>query len=147
MAAAALRVLATSSGSATIEEANKRALLFFREVCRTLPLIIERYNLSEIITAEELRSRVADEFRKHKGASNPKVVDMLRYKGEEEFEYYVTQSKQRHHVLGKWVLGTATTTAGAVSSPLMKSEAISHRPGIVATHGESAFLRKFYESN
>ena len=65
---------------------------------------------------------------------------MLVYKGQEEFENFMTQSKQRHHVLSQWVVGpTGPTTS--------KARALNHRPGIVTTHGESEFLRKFYESN
>lgn len=78
MAAAALiknlRVTKTGSGSKSLEEAHHRATDFFREACRALPSIMDRYNLYEVITLSELRRKVATEFRKHAHNTNPKVM-------------------------------------------------------------------------
>lgn len=77
MAAAALiknlRVTKTGSGSKSLEEAHHRATDFFREACRALPSIMDRYNLYEVITLSELRRKIATEFRKHAHNTNPKV--------------------------------------------------------------------------
>ncbi|GJP33458.1 hypothetical protein CLOM_g17997 [Closterium sp. NIES-68] len=99
-----------------------------------------RYNLDEVITRQELRSRIADEFRRHQDVENPKVIDLLVFKGREELVNYLSQSKQRHHVISQWVVGpqgqVPTIPGGA-----------HHKPGIVPKGGESQFLRSFYESN
>lgn len=71
-----LRVTKTGPGSRSLEEAQQRATDFFREACRALPSIMERYNLYEVITLSDLRSKIASEFRKHHHNTNPKVVSI-----------------------------------------------------------------------
>eukprot|EP00244_Chara_vulgaris_P012822 TRINITY_DN6945_c0_g1_i8.p1 TRINITY_DN6945_c0_g1~~TRINITY_DN6945_c0_g1_i8.p1 ORF type:complete len:139 (-),score=24.92 TRINITY_DN6945_c0_g1_i8:51-467(-) len=135
---AALRANVTGTGSATLSQAKHRALYFFRAVSRELPEIMNRYNLHEVVTLGELRSRVAAEFRKHPRVINPKVVDMLVYKGSEELSNVMIQAKQRHHILSQYVVGpqgVAETKAAALGKVA---------PG---QGGQSEFLKMFYESN
>ncbi|MCO5551970.1 hypothetical protein L7F22_005478 [Adiantum nelumboides] len=61
------------------------------------------------------------------------VIDMLVFKGQEELHNILTHSKQRHHILSKYVVGEE-----GMVQPL--------KLGIV-DHGESDFLKKFYASN
>jgi NADH dehydrogenase (ubiquinone) 1 alpha subcomplex subunit 6 len=68
-----LRVTKTGSGSSSLAEAQQRATDFFREACRALPSIMDRYNLYDVITLSDLRSKIALEFRKHHHNTNPKV--------------------------------------------------------------------------
>lgn len=68
-----LRVTKTGSGSTSLEEAHRRSVELFREACRSLPSIMDRYNLYEVITLWDLRNKVAAEFRKHSHHNNPKV--------------------------------------------------------------------------
>jgi hypothetical protein len=68
-----LRVTKTGSSSRTLEEAHRRSMDFFREACRALPDIMDRYNLQEVTTLSELRSKIAAEFRKHSKVTNLKV--------------------------------------------------------------------------
>ena len=75
MVLSAIRMVKTGSGSASVEEARSRALDFFREVCRNMPNMMERYNLYEVITPSEMRDKVAADFRKHADTTNPKVQD------------------------------------------------------------------------
>eukprot|EP00271_Cylindrocystis_brebissonii_P016117 TRINITY_DN39327_c0_g1_i1.p1 TRINITY_DN39327_c0_g1~~TRINITY_DN39327_c0_g1_i1.p1 ORF type:complete len:150 (-),score=37.28 TRINITY_DN39327_c0_g1_i1:1169-1618(-) len=146
---AALRAIVTGTSSASLEEARIRSLDFFREVCRALPSIMDRFILDEVTTLAEMRSKVAIEFRKHAGVTNPKVVDMLVYKGQEELENYLSHSKQRHHILSEWIVGPIGQQAAGhvhtVAPP--KPGLVSHRVGIVASPQQSEFLRRFYESN
>ena len=58
------------------------------------------------------------------------VIDMLIFKGMEELENIVEHSKQRHHVIGQYVVGQ-----GLVKDLGTKDQ------------GLSPFLKKFYESN
>ncbi|CAK9208824.1 unnamed protein product [Sphagnum troendelagicum] len=129
-----LRVTKTGSSSRTLEEAHRRSMDFFREACRALPDIMDRYNLQEVTTLSELRSKIAAEFRKHSKVTNLKVVDMLVFKGQEELQYCVDHSKQRHHLLGQYIIGKEGL-AGDV-----------HKLG-ETDHGESEFLKSFYRGN
>eukprot|EP00244_Chara_vulgaris_P012818 TRINITY_DN6945_c0_g1_i4.p1 TRINITY_DN6945_c0_g1~~TRINITY_DN6945_c0_g1_i4.p1 ORF type:complete len:137 (-),score=29.13 TRINITY_DN6945_c0_g1_i4:921-1331(-) len=133
---AALRANLTGAGSASLPEAKQRALEFFREVCRQLPAVMNRYNLHEVVTLGELRSKVAAEFRKHSRVTNPKVVDMLVYKGSEELSNVMIQAKQRHHILSQYVVGPQGT---------VETKTLGKVPG--GQEGQSEFLKMFYESN
>ena len=75
MVLSAIRMVKTGSGSASVEEARTRALDFFREICRNMPNIMDRYNLYEVITPSEMRAKVAADFRKHADTTNSKVRD------------------------------------------------------------------------
>eukprot|EP01018_Ginkgo_biloba_P036262 Gb_08646 [translate_table: standard] len=130
--AAPLRPVATLGGSPSLDEARRRALGFFKQACRSLPAIMDIYNLYEVITTSQLRSIIASEFRKHADVTNPKVIDMLLFKGEEELRNCVEHAKQRHHIVGQYVIGR-----GGLIQPNL---------GVV-DHGGSEFLKKFYESN
>lgn len=58
---------------------------------------------------------------------------MLVFKGKEELENCTDHAKQRHHLISTYVVGSA----GMV-----------HLKGLgIADHGESPFLKNFYQSN
>eukprot|EP00897_Mesotaenium_endlicherianum_P008440 jgi/Mesen1/7624/ME000004S07896 len=137
---AALRAVVATSASRTPEEAKGKVMELFRDVCRSLPMLMQQYNLGELITLPELRSTIASAFRKHSRVSNPQVIDMLVYKGQEDFDNYLSQSKQRHHLISQWI-----SNVDGRAPPMPGN--VSHVPGIVTHPGESLFLKKFYESN
>jgi NADH dehydrogenase (ubiquinone) 1 alpha subcomplex subunit 6 len=59
------------------------------------------------------------------------VIDMLLFKGMEELNNIVEHAKQRHHVIGQYVIGQQ----GLVQDMGSKEQ------------GTSDFLKKFYTSN
>ena len=69
------------------------------------------------------------------------VLDMLVYKGREELLNFMTHSKQRHHIISQWVVGTTG------HRPSLPGPVPHHIPGVLPTHNESEFLKKFYLSN
>ncbi|CAL9133229.1 unnamed protein product [Musa textilis] len=89
--------------------------------CRSLPAVMEIYNLDDIVTVSQLRSTVSAEIRKNAHIANPKVfpstsnqfcydilkqvIDLLLFKGTEELSNIVTHSKQSHHLIGQYVVG------------------------------------------
>ncbi|PHT98036.1 NADH dehydrogenase [ubiquinone] 1 alpha subcomplex subunit 6 [Capsicum chinense] len=89
------------------------------------------YNLYDVVTPSQLRSAVASEVRKNSNVTNPKVIDMLLFKGMEELKNCVDHSKQRHHLVGKYVVGNQ----GLVQDLGHKDQGISN------------FLKNFYSSN
>jgi len=80
----------------TVEDKAKD---FFREVCRWVPWTIKNYKLDELTSAPALRSNLSFMFKQYAHIKNPKVVDVLIYKGREELESVALQHKQRHHLI------------------------------------------------
>lgn len=117
--------------SKSLEEARKRTFEFFKAACRALPAVMNIYNLDDVTNISQLRSTISSQIRKNAHITNPKVIDMLIFKGMEELTNIVDHAKQRHHILGQYVLGP-----DALAKELGKKD-----------EGISDFLKKFYESN
>ncbi|BAT89296.1 NADH dehydrogenase [ubiquinone] 1 alpha subcomplex subunit 6 [Vigna umbellata] len=129
--ASALRNVKVLPNSGSVEEARQRVFDFFRAACRSLPSVMEIYNLYDVTSVAQLRSTVASEIRKNIDVSDPKVVDMLLFKGMEELMNVVNHSKQRHHIIGQYVVGQQ----GQMQDSASKDPAIS------------PFLKNFYSGN
>ncbi|KAF3667322.1 NADH dehydrogenase [ubiquinone] 1 alpha subcomplex subunit 6 [Capsicum baccatum] len=131
MAHIMLKKLKVPANSGSLEEARSRTFEFFRMCCRSIPHIMEIYNLYDVVTPSQLRSAAAAEVRKNSNVTNPKVIDMLLFKGTEELMNIVNQSKQRHHIVGQYVVGNQ----GLVQDLAAKDQDTSN------------FLKNFYGSN
>ncbi|KAD1469138.1 hypothetical protein E3N88_42787 [Mikania micrantha] len=59
--------------SATLAEARHRTFDFFRAACRSIPAIMDIYNLYDVVNPSQLRSTIASEIRKNAHITNPKV--------------------------------------------------------------------------
>ncbi|XP_042518930.1 NADH dehydrogenase [ubiquinone] 1 alpha subcomplex subunit 6 [Macadamia integrifolia] len=118
--------------SATLDEAKKRVLDFFKETCRSIPTIMDIYYLDDVVTKSQLRSTVSAEIRKNSHVNDPKVIDMLLFKAMEDLGNIVQHAKQRHHIIGKYVIGRE---GGLIQDRSTKDP------------GNSDFLKKFYSSN
>ncbi|ESW05714.1 hypothetical protein PHAVU_011G203300 [Phaseolus vulgaris] len=129
--ASAFRSVKVLPNSASMEEARQRVFNFFREACRSLPSVMEIYNIYDVTSVAHLRSTIASEIRKNIHVSDPKVIDMLLFKGMEELKNVVDHSKQRHHIIGQYVVGQHEQVPDSAS----KDPAIS------------PFLKNFYSSN
>ncbi|KAI8005842.1 NADH dehydrogenase [ubiquinone] 1 alpha subcomplex subunit 6 [Camellia lanceoleosa] len=119
------------ANSASLEEARTRVFDFFRSACRSIPTIMEIYNLEDVVSPSQLRTSIASQIRNHSHITNPKVIDMLLFKGLEELNNVVEHAKQRHHIIGQYVVGRG----GLVQDLGMKDQ------------GASNFLKNFYDSN
>ncbi|CAO2162492.1 unnamed protein product, partial [Urochloa humidicola] len=126
-----MRAVKVPPNSASLEEARHRVFDFFKQACRSIPTVMEIYNLDDVVTPSQLRSTIAKEIRKNQNITNPKVIDMLLFKGMEELNNIVEHAKQRHHVIGQYVIGQE----GLVQELGSKDQ------------GSSDFLKKFYTSN
>ncbi|XP_010520073.1 PREDICTED: NADH dehydrogenase [ubiquinone] 1 alpha subcomplex subunit 6-like [Tarenaya hassleriana] len=127
-AAFTLRGTHVPPNSANLAEARRRVFDFFRAACRSIPSVMEIYNLQDVVAPSQLRSAIAAQIRKNANITNPKVIDMLLFKGMEELTNVVDHSKQRHHIIGQYVVGSE---------------------GLVQDSGskDSDFLKNFYASN
>ncbi|GJN05249.1 hypothetical protein PR202_ga22863 [Eleusine coracana subsp. coracana] len=126
-----MRAVKVPPNSASLEEARHRVFDFFKQACRSIPTIMEIYNLEDVVTPAQLRSSIAQQIRRNQEVTNPKVIDMLLFKGMEELNNIVEHAKQRHHVIGQYVIGEQ----GLVKDTASKDQ------------GGSEFLKKFYTSN
>ncbi|CAA2984163.1 NADH dehydrogenase [ubiquinone] 1 alpha subcomplex subunit 6 [Olea europaea subsp. europaea] len=129
--ASTLKYVRVPPNSANLEEARKRVFEFFKTACRSIPTIMDIYILDEVVKPSELRSTVASEIRKNAHVTDPKVIDMLLFKGTEELSNIVEHAKQRHHIIGQYVVGR---------------QGLTHDLGI-KDQGNSNFLKNFYSGN
>ncbi|XP_062175641.1 NADH dehydrogenase [ubiquinone] 1 alpha subcomplex subunit 6 [Alnus glutinosa] len=126
-----LRSVKVPPNSASLEEARHRVFDFFRAACRSLPSVMEIYNLQDVATVSQLRSTIASEIRKNSHVTDPKVIDMLLFKAMEELGNIAEHAKQRHHIIGQYVVGRQ----GLVQELGTKDQGISN------------FLKNFYTTN
>ncbi|KMZ62648.1 NADH dehydrogenase [ubiquinone] 1 alpha subcomplex subunit 6 [Zostera marina] len=126
-----MRALKVPPNSVTVEEARSKVFDFVRTACRSLPKIMQIYNIEEVVTISQLRSTISKEIRKNENIDNPKVIDMLLFKAMEELNNVTEHAKQRHHLIGQYVVG--------------------HKGLVNETHekdkGSSEFLKQFYAGN
>ncbi|EIE26072.1 hypothetical protein COCSUDRAFT_40238 [Coccomyxa subellipsoidea C-169] len=121
--------LATPAAETLVGPVEAKIKDFYREVSRLLPWTMKNYNLDEITTLSELRKNVSLLFRQNEHITDPKVVNILIYKGREELESVALQHKQRHHLIGQFVIAPS------------KMRAEMHRKRDI-----SPFLLKFYNN-
>jgi len=126
-----MRAVKVPPNSVSMGEARHRVFDFFRQACRAIPSIMEIYNLDDVVTPAQLRSSISQQIRKNQGVSDPKVIDMLLFNGMEELNNITEHAKQRHHIIGQYVVGHK----GLVQDLDSKDQ------------GSSEFLKKFYTSN
>jgi len=84
--------------SRSLAEAKGRARSFFREICREIPWVVKNYQLGEITTVGRLRSQLSSHFRRVE-TDNPKVIDLLLFKGQAEVHEVMAHYTQRHHLV------------------------------------------------
>ena len=75
---------------------------------------------------------MASLFKQRGAIGDPRVVDILVYKGREELESIALQHKQRHHLITDYVLGPRSAAAAAAGGVASR-----------AAGGDSAWLASF----
>lgn len=128
--AAPMRSISTVGTSQTLEEAKKRDLDIYKQSCCALPQIMEICNNSEIIDTYELHSAISYQSRKHAGVTNPKVIDVLVFKGDEDLRSCLDHSKQQHLIIAQYVVGQE----GKIPSKI----------GVVDNFGNFEFLNNIF---
>uniref|UniRef100_A0A3P6BAE2 NADH dehydrogenase [ubiquinone] 1 alpha subcomplex subunit 6 n=1 Tax=Brassica oleracea TaxID=3712 RepID=A0A3P6BAE2_BRAOL len=134
-----LRKIGVPPNSANLTEARRRVFDFFRAACRSIPTIMDIYNLQDVVSPSQLRFAISAQIRNNAHVTDPKVInlllllqviDLLLFKGMEELTDIVDHAKQRHHIIGQYVVGE-----GLVQNTGSKDQ------------GKSDFLKNFYTSN
>lgn len=87
-------VLRTSSRD--LSEAKRKSLFMLRIVQRAVPKIMDIYQLD--MPQAWVRRCISDHWRKNSLIDNPKVIDVLLWRADEEFCDTMGHFKQRTHV-------------------------------------------------
>jgi len=103
------------SGSA--EEAKSRARSLYRDWYRCAPEMVTIHSLT--IPPSLIRSRIRAEYERHRYVEDPKVLDILLHKSQQDFQEVMNAWGQESHILGV----------------LLKDKTKEHK----------TFLQKFYE--
>lgn len=82
--------------SATLHEARGKVVSMYREVLRDIPAMRENFTIIE--DEQFVRRVVRNLFDRHSGIEDPKIVDMLVFKGRQEAGEIRNQWKSRTHV-------------------------------------------------
>jgi len=94
--------------SATTVEAQKRARMFYRKLCRAIPQVMSAYQLREITSGGKLRARLGELVREggralEERAASAGAYDHALIRAEEEYVAIVSHHYQRHHLITKFV--------------------------------------------
>ncbi|RWR75936.1 NADH dehydrogenase ubiquinone 1 alpha subcomplex subunit 6 [Cinnamomum micranthum f. kanehirae] len=68
-----MRAVKVPPNSVNLEEARTRTFQFFKAACRSIPTVMDIYNLHDVATVSQLRSTIASEIRKNAHINNPKA--------------------------------------------------------------------------
>ncbi|GAX76247.1 hypothetical protein CEUSTIGMA_g3691.t1 [Chlamydomonas eustigma] len=123
----ASKLARTVAGHASSKESQfgGKARDFYHEICRCLPFIHRIHKTEEVVTLAELRRIVKGKFLEYKGVKDPRVVDLLIFKGREELETYLMMHKQRHHLITEYAepyqLAKTTVKSTSTNSTFLDS--------------------------
>jgi len=83
--------------SKDIRTATRKALSLYRDCLRLIPHVRSTYSLD--LTPEQIKHRIRYEFRKQRGITDLKVIDMLIFKGRTELEEVRHIFKTKSHMI------------------------------------------------
>lgn len=84
--------------SSNLHEASAKAVAMYRHALRDIPAM--RKNFVIIEDESVVQQCIRDLIERHADVTDPKVVDMLVFKGRQELTEIKEQWKSRHHVYG-----------------------------------------------
>ncbi|PIA13707.1 hypothetical protein COEREDRAFT_83304 [Coemansia reversa NRRL 1564] len=83
--------------STSLKDARTRAIHLYRQWQKSVPQFMIDYHLS--MPQAVVRSKIRENFEKNRYVSDPRVIDVLLFKGQIEFEETYNVWKQYSHVL------------------------------------------------
>ncbi|CAG8436154.1 9484_t:CDS:2 [Diversispora eburnea] len=108
--------------SSSLFEARNKVLKLYRDWQRAAPKVVKSYLLD--IPASAVRAKIREEFEKNRYVSDLKVIDVLRIKGETEFQETINSWKMESHVMRYF-----------------------DKEDHISAYKPQTFLEKFYEPN
>lgn len=82
--------------SSSLEEASRKAVAVYRASLRSIPDMRRNFTIME--DASFLTAVIRDSFERHRGITDPKIVDMLVFKAVQELREIREQWKSRTHL-------------------------------------------------
>ncbi|TFK36521.1 hypothetical protein BDQ12DRAFT_686554 [Crucibulum laeve] len=92
------RLARATRASGSIEEARKRTLKLYRDWYRSAPEICTLYALS--VSPAYLRHSIRQRFEQNRYVTDPRAIDILILKGQQEYQETMNVWKQSDHILG-----------------------------------------------
>lgn len=68
-----LRKVGVPPNSANLTEARRRVFDFFRAACRSIPTVMDIYNLQDVVAPSQLRFAISAQIRNNAHITDPKV--------------------------------------------------------------------------
>uniref|UniRef100_A0A6U4J7G0 NADH dehydrogenase [ubiquinone] 1 alpha subcomplex subunit 6 n=2 Tax=Hemiselmis andersenii TaxID=464988 RepID=A0A6U4J7G0_HEMAN len=129
--------LAVMSRSTKFEgNPRDKVLRLYRHVQKSVPYLLHQFAIDE--PASAVRANIKREFLKHGGAGDnldPKIVNMLVFKGQMELDEALAQWKTRTHIL-KYVYDV-------VYKPHLARSKLEEVPLASTVREESEFVKRF----
>ncbi|KAL2019521.1 hypothetical protein VTK56DRAFT_9555 [Thermocarpiscus australiensis] len=88
---------ATTRQSANWAEAKRRVLAAYREWIRAAPEIQTMYSIPRPVSA--IRSRIRQEFERHRYVNKLPVVDVLLMQSRQDYQETMNFWRQTHHIM------------------------------------------------
>uniref|UniRef100_A0A7S0W4B1 NADH dehydrogenase [ubiquinone] 1 alpha subcomplex subunit 6 n=1 Tax=Hemiselmis tepida TaxID=464990 RepID=A0A7S0W4B1_9CRYP len=115
---------------------REKVLRLYRHVQKNVPYLLQQYAIEEPPAA--VRANIKREFMKHGGAADnldPKITNMLVFKGQMELDEALAQWKTRTHIL-KYVYDV-------VYKPHLGRSKLEEVPLASTVQEESEFVKRF----
>ncbi|EFA86588.1 NADH dehydrogenase ubiquinone 1 alpha subcomplex subunit 6 [Heterostelium album PN500] len=93
----AIKTLRPAIVSASLPVAQKRCLKLYRNALRSVPVIIQYYNLSYNVS--EMKQRIRADFEQYSNITDKTILDRVAFIGETELFDAVSLLKTRSHVV------------------------------------------------
>jgi NADH dehydrogenase (ubiquinone) 1 alpha subcomplex subunit 6 len=87
---------AVFSPSKDLKEANWKAKNLFKKTLQAVPSLISLYQLD--LHPKDIRKKIREDFNKQRGVKDPRVIDMLVFRTENELYDALQLYKTKHHV-------------------------------------------------
>jgi len=87
--------------SRSLPEASRGSTRLYRRALKSIPMIVRTYRLP--YDAGEIRRRIRFDFESHGHVTDPAMVDMIVFKGENELEEVTQNWATRGHVLNYFI--------------------------------------------
>ncbi|KAF2547168.1 hypothetical protein F2Q70_00023567 [Brassica cretica] len=72
-----LRKIGVPPNSANLTEARRRVFDFFRAACRSLPTVMDIYNLQDVVAPSQLRFAISAQIRNNAHVTDPKAFPLI----------------------------------------------------------------------
>ncbi|KAF2076257.1 hypothetical protein CYY_002435 [Polysphondylium violaceum] len=115
---AAIKLMRPALVSATTDAAHRRTLKLYRNCIRSIPYLIQHFNLS--YNMSDMRKRIRDDFVQYREVKEKNQIDRLAFIGETELFDAMSLLKTRSHVVNYFETKLAEETENETEQLLKK---------------------------